>query len=387
MNAMADQSTLLAAPVQQQAPAAGAGLLQVAKSTGWPALKIMKDFASLAYGPGKITFADYLRLRLYDLSFWQGDRREIVGDRRAVFLWHEVNWRQDWWAVLEDKVAASSYLAAHGLPVLQPLALWCPGNGHAGANLLRSAAELRTFLDRADVYPLFGKPVDGIQSLGAMALRSRQGDLLETFDGTWLPVDQFVAELTAHFSGGYIFQRFVTPHAEVAQLSRDRLSTVRFVTLRGADGPRIVAACAKLITGENVADNFWRAGNLLATVDVESGELKGAISGVGAELRIVEEHPDSGATLVGSRWPLWQEMRELALEGAKLMRHVPLIGWDIAATNEGARIVEMNVTPDFTLPQLANRRGMLDANFAEVRAFQMREAKARKAEVRRTMPK
>jgi hypothetical protein len=42
---------------------------------------------------------------------------------------------------------------------------------------------------------------------------------------------------------------------------------------------------------------------------------------------------------------------------------VPLIGWDMAAVEGGALIVEPNFTPDFFMTQLADRRGMLDAPF------------------------
>ena len=45
------------------------------------------------------------------------------------------------------------------------------------------------------------------------------------------------------------------------------------------------------------------------------------------------------------------------------LAEVPLIGWDMAAVEGGALIVEPNFTPDFFMTQLADRRGMLDARF------------------------
>ena len=56
------------------------------------------------------------------------------------------------------------------------------------------------------------------------------------------------------------------------------------------------------------------------------------------------------------------------------MRHVPLIGWDIASTAEGIVIVEMNETPDFFLAQFAERRGVLDQDLKAFIAFQRRQA-------------
>jgi hypothetical protein len=53
----------------------------------------------------------------------------------------------------------------------------------------------------------------------------------------------------------------------------------------------------------------------------------------------------------------------LAKEGALLFKGAGLIGWDIAPVETGAIVVEGNVTPDFFLPQLAERRGALDSDF------------------------
>jgi len=46
-----------------------------------------------------------------------------------------------------------------------------------------------------------------------------------------------------------------------------------------------------------------------------------------------------------------------------VLPELKLIGWDIAPVDEGAMLVELNHTPDFILPQLADRRGILDEEF------------------------
>jgi D-alanine-D-alanine ligase-like ATP-grasp enzyme len=62
------------------------------------------------------------------------------------------------------------------------------------------------------------------------------------------------------------------------------------------------------------------------------------------------------------------------VEAARLMRHVPLIGWDVAALDSGPVIVEMNERPDFFLPQLADARGVLDAELTDFLAVQKRRS-------------
>ena len=69
---------------------------------------------------------------------------------------------------------------------------------------------------------------------------------------------------------------------------------------------------------------------------------------------------------------------ELALAGAKLMQHVPMIGWDIAPAESGPIIVEMNETPDLSLNQLADKRGILEQEFLDFMSYQRRNARDHK---------
>ena len=87
------------------------------------------------------------------------------------------------------------------------------------------------------------------------------------------------------------------------------------------------------------------------------------VRGTGLGLEEVTHHPDTGAALVGVEVPNWREIVAVALDAASALAEVPLIGWDMAAVEGGALIVEPNFTPDFFMTQLADRRGMLDARF------------------------
>ncbi|MBV8525658.1 MAG: hypothetical protein JOY71_26675, partial [Acetobacteraceae bacterium] len=83
---------------------------------------------------------------------------------------------------------------------------------------------------------------------------------------------------------GYMLQRRLPPHPAVANAFGDRLWSVRIVVLLTGDGPLVHRAAAKIPTGTNPADNYWRPGNLLAAVDLGTGELRRAVRGSGADL-------------------------------------------------------------------------------------------------------
>ena len=136
-----------------------------------------------------------------------------------------------------------------------------------------------------------------------------------------------------------------------------------------------------------MADNFWRAGNILTKVDLANGQIGRAVSGCGFETTILDHHPDTGMALVGTAIPGWEELSELALEGARLMRHIPMIGWDIAPTAHGPIIVEMNETPDLFLNQFAHARGILESEFVEFAAAQRRGRQAHEAKIKADLAK
>src|SRR6185312_13195379 len=147
--------------------------------------------------------------------------------------------------------------------------------------------------------------------------------------------------------------------------------------------PGILRACWKIPSGANLADNYWRAGNLLAQIDVPTGRTLRAMSGTGLEWTPHSAHPDTNAPLVGIDIPCWPELTRTALEAARLMQHMPLIGFDIAVSESGPVIVEMNHNPDFFLNQLADGRGVLDADLIKLIADQKRKAGERVKAIKR----
>lgn len=350
-------------------------LLKIVAASKTSPLKIMQDYVGLAVGPGKIAFSDYARLRLFDSAFWTGeDRRTVAGQQRSVAIYQAVNYRHDWWGMLENKVASYGYLSAYGFPVIPILALYCENMKSGGQNVVRDEHQLREFLINEANYPMFGKPAEGEQSLGSIRLQRYLSDEknLETYDGQIVSLDAFIKEVRTHYQTGYVFQKLMSPHAAIRAVCGDRLATVRIITLTTEIGPKVFRACWKIPSGANMADNYWRTGNLLAKLDVAQGKVLRILSGLGLDLVELDHHPDTQAPLIGFQLPHWQRMIDTVIDAARLMQHVPLIGWDVAALDDGPVIVEMNQRPDFVMPQLADARGILQPELTDFLAVQQR---------------
>ena len=82
---------------------------------------------------------------------------------------------------------------------------------------------------------------------------------------------------------------------------------------------------------------------------------------------------------------LFRSAKALALDGMQVFNKMGMIGWDIAITDQGPVIVEPNETPDHMLPQIADRRGMLDDRFRSFVAERKSEFASLQQATRRQM--
>jgi hypothetical protein len=178
-------------------------------------------------------------------------------------------------------------------------------------------------------------------------------------------VSDFAQAVEEWGESGYLFQPRIVPHPDWQAVIGDRVSTVRLLVFVTPGGPEIYRALTKIPAGSNVADNFWRAGNMLAAIDAESGRIQRVVTGTGTTHATCNSHPDTGAALIGFQIPCWQSMRELCLAAAAALSAVRLQAWDIAVSKDGPLIVEANIGGDFNLVQLAFGKGIFDSRFKE----------------------
>src|SRR5262249_2925457 len=133
MTAAAQKVTEIQAPARsiidverpKQALSIDALLMKMVAATKSSPLKIMREYTSLAFGPGRVSFSEYHKLRLFDDAYYEGrDKRAVIGWKRNAQINLAANFRYDWWGMLSDKIASESYLAAYGFPVLPTIAIY-----------------------------------------------------------------------------------------------------------------------------------------------------------------------------------------------------------------------------------------------------------------------
>ncbi len=235
-------------------------------------------------------------------------------------------------------------------PVPRLLAIHHATRRMPGVPCIGTADPMMAFLRRPDAYPLFGKPTDGMYSLRAFSADAwlADNDSVAFHDGTRQKVAGFAARL-AERTARHLLQERLEPHPELVPVFDPRLSSVRLLVLLTPAGPLIARAVCKMATGSNLADNFWRAGNMLGAVDTVSGEIRRVVRGVGADMVVNPNHPDTGATILGMRLPLWDRIKELCQSAALTLPGVRTQSRDIAMTRDGPVLLEVNYGEDLSL--------------------------------------
>jgi hypothetical protein len=322
------------------------------------------DILSLQMGDGRISPLDYYYYRLYDDSLYPPEEKRRFLSDGISFPITEKCCDPHWWAAADDKLLAYTILGAYGAPTPETQAAFSLSGRNGGrVKLLDSVPGLARFLARDARYPLFAKPIGGIGSFGACRIEAESSGELRFADGSVQSVAEFAARLDVE--DGYLLQTVIKPHPDLQEIA-DTACTLRLIVIFEGGKPQILHTIWKLTAAGNVADNFWRPGNILADVDADTGIVRRAMRGFGPAIEELENHPDSGRPIRGVALPHFAAARALCLECAPIFIGLRYQSWDIALCAQGPVIVEVNTGSAFNLPQLATGRGLLTDRF---RAF------------------
>lgn len=247
----------------------------------------------------------------------------------------------------EDKVEFYRICAKAGLPIPTFLGIIGPDGGEtADGRPLDGEAAWAAYIDQAMPGHFVTKDVGGAYASG-FATYAREGD-------------RFVDEAGASHDAAGVYRRMratarklliqerLFDHPELTRLcGRRTLQSIRITTRRRADGEvDVLFYFFKVVCGNNIADNFLSGstGNLLAWGDQEPLVLRGgrAAHPEGGGLIAVDRHPDTGIDLAGFELPFWREAYALVKHAHEVFDEFGSIGWDVALTADGPKLLEAN---------------------------------------------
>ncbi len=240
--------------------------LRVALDNGRQLSAILREVMTLRRAAGKLAPSEYFHYRLWDPRLSLEEKRCFVG-KQAQHRMHVACNDRHWYQAAADKILFHTIMTGAALPVPAVMAVTQPGRTLRGAQSLDRPEQIATFLRNPAVYPLFAKEVGGKYSLNVISADAydEATDSLALFGGGSHPVLQVAQCLSG--GSGFILQPRLRPDRQIAEQFGSRLWSLRLLVLLRPDGPQIHRAVAKIATGGNPADNYWRAGNMLGAID------------------------------------------------------------------------------------------------------------------------
>jgi hypothetical protein len=223
--------------------------------------------------------------------------------------------------------------------------------------LLNNRDALLKFLSEEAVYPLYMKPSFGAFGRANTLLTGCRDGQVILSGGKEVPLPDFVESIRDPSGLGWLLQDALQPHETIRRVCGDKVSGLRIHAFNGRDGVVIHRVVWKINTGKADTDNFLHgsSGNLVADIDVETGQVTRVITGVAFDQREVEFHPTTGERLLGFEPPGFHAALDLVRTVTPIFHGFIFPGWDVALCQQGPVAMEVNFFGDVDLPQYAGR--------------------------------
>ena len=314
---------------------------------------------------------DYYNFKLY-LNGRDETAPHFLSQCISVLLLRTLNDRDES-AILNDKIVFAAECARLGLPHIETVAYFEGGElkrgGAASAEQLPKedlfvkatnlfcgfGAERWRFDPKSASYSNGDVTLSGDELLRRIRELSRCGVPSSAWDRFAARIPRLVPFATRELQKPrpYLIQKEMKVHPVVQPFTNGSLCTVRVVTGRYHGGaPSPIMAALRMPVGSAVVDNF-AAGGIASPVDLGTGRL-GPGTFKDPRKQKTNVHPDTGAQLDGTILPFWEDVMALALRAHDSFKKVATVGWDVAITPDGVKLVEANTGWCVEVVQMAN---------------------------------
>lgn len=296
-----------------------ASVKKVMERTGWDyestKAKLLATIARTGCTP-----TEFFLYRFYELTEAEQDTYYIAKYQKLFQKKYGTN--KDFVSLLYDKERTNNYFAEY---VRRP---WC-------VNTKVTFEQFNETFKNTD--RIMYKPIAGHRGYGVEAIYLTGENMKEVYD-----------RLATYPEG--VVEAFIKQHPEMCKLSPTSVNSLRFVTFSSntkpvtPDGKMVDIAYSIVRFGREgaIVDNL-HSGGMVANVDLETGCLSTDGADRNGDLWIT--HPDTHVTIKGFKVPYFEEARAMVMDAITTRKVEGYIGWDIAISESGPMLLEVNDRP------------------------------------------
>ncbi len=158
-------------------------------------------------------------------------------------------------------------------------------------------------------------------------------------------IAQLYEDLLRVSPDGWLIEKAIAQHSLLAKLNPSSVNTIRMYVFQDNMGKMDILGSFLRIGRKNSLTDNSASGGLVCKITPEKGKLQQACEW-SPSLHGVSAHPDHRAQIEGITIPFWNEAKTLGLNTLALLPKTRFAGFDIAITQEGPIMVEVNIQPD-----------------------------------------
>ena len=182
---------------------------------------------------------------------------------------------------------------------------------------------------------IFIKPVSGRGGKGILIAK-------KTEQGYELPETKVTYDFLKALTGDYVIEKSIEQLPYLNSVYPHSVNTIRAITCRDKDGHvSFIAATLRMGVGGSEIDNS-SAGGILIGINLDNGKALKPYATYEYGLEQFPKHPDSGFDFSKLQLPNWAMVKADIEASAIKMTQINLAGWDIAITEQGIVVIEVN---------------------------------------------
>ena len=254
-----------------------------------------------------------------------------------------------------NKMIEKAIFTSYNLPTPQLLGFFHQFRGRdAKGNPLCTTEDFLKFIKNCDKNKICIKPAESFGGIGVRIVDIKmEGDNLYFFDNYNKKTTEIIEYIKdylqnnpAAMQSGIIIEDYLIQNSSFAKYNKSSVNTVRvMVNLHAESEAHVFGAFLRVGRANSVVDN-GTSGGIMVGVNPKTGELGyGSFSSLSNNR--FDSHPDSKIRFKGDILPFWNEIKSLSTHVVKLFPDIYYAGLDIAVSDEGPVVIEMNVQPDY----------------------------------------
>ena len=291
----------------------------------------------------------YFRFGMFTKDYTDFDKMKSFVPQEAYYPYSRVKDAR-YNLLIDDKIIFHDIMSYYDLPVPKRYFTF-RDNIFRDASKILNDNEVDSILKGISDERIFVKRSSGGGASGIFIFTKK-------YDGIYIDeegVEVNAKSIRQKYNGGcFIFEKQIKQEKTLAQFNPDTVNTIRVLTYKN----EIISATVRFGAKGGFIDNLSKGG-VAVNCDINTGEL-GEFGMRIYDINKYYEHPDSKKKFKGFKVAQWDEIKELVNKTMQFLPYYTSVGFDIATTDEGPIIIEINTGAGIGLSQIGKEYGLAD---------------------------